>query len=154
MSSQELEASRLLEESRRIAGFPALIHKFLDSAAEAVVIIDKHGSIVFFNRKAVFLFGWLPEEVMGKQVDILLPDALQKGHAEHRASYMRDPRPRAMGANLDLKGKHKDGSELDLLIDLHPEMGLDGPYVRAAIRRADPTGPDKNTPSPHNHSRS
>lgn len=132
------EAHALVEEARRIAGFPALLHRFLDTAAEAIVIVDKNGRIVLFNRRASFLFGWLQEEVIGELVEILLPEALRETHAHvHRAGFMRDPYTRAMGANMDLQAQHKDGHSFPVLIDLHPELGTDGTYVRAAVRRKD-----------------
>lgn len=133
------QAHALVEEAKRIAGFPALLHRFLDTAAEAIVIADGKGTIVFFNRRASFLFGWLAEEVIGEAIEILLPDHLKEKHASvHRSNFMAEPYTRAMGANLDLLAKHKDGSTFPVLIDLHPEMGTDGTYVRAAIRRKSP----------------
>jgi rsbT co-antagonist protein RsbR len=136
MSEQIEEAHDLVKEAKRIAGFPALLHRFLDTAAEAIVIVDKSGSIVLFNRRASFLFGWTPEEVIGQQIEILLPDNIKHKHAEtHRKGFMDEPYTRPMGANMDLKAKHKDGTEIPVLIDLHPETGTDGIYVRAAIRR-------------------
>lgn len=136
MSEKIIEAHRLVEEAGRVAGLPALYVRFLDNAAEAVVIVDQAGRIAFFNRKATFLFGYPPEEVIGQPVEILLPTALRSTHADHhRRGFMRDPYSRAMGANLDLKARHKDGTEFPVVIDLHPEMGSDGAYVRAAIRR-------------------
>lgn len=139
MSEQHIkEAHALVVEAKRIAGFPALLHRFLDTAAEAIVIVDKDGCIVLFNRRSSFLFGWLPDEVIGKEVEILIPDTLRERHAKvHRKTFMSEPYTRAMGANLNLMGKHKDGSEFPILIDLHPETGTDGTYVRAAIRRKD-----------------
>jgi PAS domain S-box-containing protein len=146
MSQQITEAHKLVEEARRIAGFPALLHRFLDTAAEAIVIVNKDGTIVFFNRRATFMFGWEAGEAVGKQVEMLLPDSIQQMHAEvHRKGYMEEPYTRAMGANLDLKAKHKDGTEFSVLIDLHPEMGTDGPYVRAAIRRREIQQPAHQT---------
>lgn len=140
MNQQINEAHALVEEAKRIAGFPALLHRFLDTAAEAIVIVDKRGTIVFFNRRATFMFGWESDEALGKQVEILLPEALQQTHAEvHRKGYIREPYTRAMGANLDLKGRHKDGTEFPVTIDLHPELGTDGVYTRAAIRRKEET---------------
>jgi PAS domain S-box-containing protein len=144
MSHQITEAHKLVEEAKRIAGFPALLHRFLDTAAEAIVIVDKKGTIVFFNRRATFMFGWESNEALGQQVEILLPDSIQLMHAEvHREGYMKEPYTRAMGANLDLKGKHKDGTEFSVLIDLHPELGTDGIYVRAAIRRRESKKDDR-----------
>jgi PAS domain S-box-containing protein len=139
MSEQIKEAHQLAEEAQRIAGVHALLHKFLDNAAEAIVIVDKEGKIVLFNRRATFLFGWSAEEALGRQIEILLPDSLQHKHADvHRKQFMSEPYTRAMGANLELKAKNKDGTEFPVLIDLHPELGADGVYVRAAIRRKVP----------------
>lgn len=135
MSEKLDEARCLVEEAGRVAGLPSLYSRFLDNAAEAVVIVDHNGRIVFFNRKATFLFGYPPEEVIGQFVEILLPESLKRVHSEvHRKGFMRDPYSRAMGANLNLKARHKDGHEFFVVIDLHPEMGSDGAYVRAAIR--------------------
>lgn len=138
------EAHKLVMDAKRIAGFHALLHKFFDTAAEAVVIVFEDGTIVFFNRKASFLFGWLSEEVLGHEVEILVPDHLKLIHQSHRDGYVGDPYTRAMGANLDLMARHKSGNEFPVLIDLHAEMGADGIYVRAAIRRK---GSDKEPPS-------
>jgi PAS domain S-box-containing protein len=136
MITQIKEAHALVEEAKRIAGFPALLHRFLDTAAEAIVIVDHEGKIVLFNRRATFMFGWSSDEAIGRPVEILLPDSLQSIHADvHRKGFMAEPYTRAMGANRDLKAKHKNGTEFPVLIDLHPELGTDGVYVRAAIRR-------------------
>jgi len=130
------EAQRLVGEARRVAGLPALLARFIDGAAEAWVIVDAAGKIALFNRKAAFLFGYQPEEVIGRPVEILLPGDLRERHAAaHRAGYMRDPYIRPMGANRDLLALHRDGSTFPVLIDLHPEMSEEGVYVRAAIRR-------------------
>lgn len=142
MSQEKIrEAHALVEEARRIAGFPALLHRFMDTAAEAIVIVDGSGKIAFFNRRASFLFGWLSDEVLGETIEVLLPDNLKEIHARvHRANFMAEPYTRPMGANLDLLARHKDGSTFPVLIDLHPEMGSDGTYVRAAIRRKPASG--------------
>jgi len=142
MSDSVEEAHRLAQEARRIAGLPALYVRFLDNAAEAVVIVDRDGRIAFFNRKATFLFGYPKEEVIDQAVEMLLPEDKRRRHSEvHRAGFMRDPYSRAMGANMDLQARHKDGSTFPCVIDLHPEMGTDGAYVRAAIRRkSEPSG--------------
>lgn len=145
MSAEHIKEARdLVEEARRIAGFPALLHRFIDTAAEAIVIVDKDGCIVLFNRRASFLFGWTSDEVIGKPVEILIPDDLRERHAGvHRKGFMAEPYTRPMGANMDLRAQHKDGTSFPVLIDLHPEMGTDGVYVRAAIRRKDDGSPGR-----------
>lgn len=129
------EAHRLATEAQRIAGLPLLYARFLDHDEAAIVIVDRAGNIALFNRKAQFLFGYTAEEVIGKPVEMLLPESVRSLHEQHRATFMGDPYPRAMGAQLDLKARNKDGEEIPVLIDLHPEMSTAGPYVRAAIRR-------------------
>ncbi len=129
-------AEGLVESARRVAGLPSLFASFIDNAAEAWVIVSSDGKIALFNRKAVLLFGWRPEHVIGQPVEMLLPKGLRARHAAvHRAGYLHDPYTRAMGANLDLLALHRDGSTFPVLIDLHPEMSDDGLFVRAAIRR-------------------
>lgn len=135
MTEHVAEAHRLADEAQRIAGLPLLLAKFLDHDEAAIVIVDRTGSIALFNRKAQFLFDYTAEEVIGKPVEMLLPDALREIHETHRDTFMRDPYSRAMGANLELRARTKDGSEIPVLIDLHPEQSNTGPYVRAAIRR-------------------
>lgn len=135
MSEHVEEAHRLVEAAARVAGLPLLYSRFLDNAAEAVVIVGQDGRIALFNRKATFLFGYPAEEAVGQPVEMLLPDALKGIHERHRAGYVGDPYTRAMGATLDLRARHKDGSEIPVLIDLHPEQGTNGTYVRAAVRR-------------------
>lgn len=142
MSEQVEEAHRLVQEAQRVALLPALYASFIDTAAEAWVIVDSRGKIALFNRKATFLFGWLAPEVVGQPLEILLPEHLRERHIRHRASFEADPYTRPMGASQDLQARHKDGSTFPVLIDLHPEMSVDGMYVRAAIRRKDEALPD------------
>lgn len=130
------EAHELVESARLVAGLPSLFAAFIDNAAECWVIVDGEGRIALFNRKAVLLFGWRPEHVIGRPVEMLLPEVLRERHAAvHRAGYVRDPYTRPMGANLELLALHRDGSTFPVLIDLHPEMSDHGLFVRAAIRR-------------------
>jgi PAS domain S-box-containing protein len=151
MSEKLTEAHDLVVEAKRIAALPALLHRFLDTSAEAIVIADKDGKIALFNRKATFLFGWSPEQVIGQPVEILLPEALREIHAKaHRPGYGRDPYPRAMGANLDLLARHRDGSTFPVVIDLHPELSEDGTlFVRAAIRRREEVAASLPISPPH-----
>lgn len=130
------EAQDLVESARRIAGLPSLFARFIDTAAEAWVIVDRRGTIALFNKKATLLFGWQPEEVIGRPVEMLLPEALRERHAAvHRPGYFHDPYTRAMGANLDLLALDREGNTFPVVIDLHPEMSDEGLFIRAAIRR-------------------
>jgi PAS domain S-box-containing protein len=106
----------------------------LESAPDAMVIVDAGGKVVFVNARAQTLFGYEPHELLGQSVDVLLPRNLAAAHAEQRAGYSLDPQPREMGSGLDLHARRKDGSEIPVEISLSPLLTGSGPLVSSAIR--------------------
>ena len=106
----------------------------LESAPDAMVIVDEGGSIRFVNRQAVVLFGYEREELLGQPVEILVPERARGQHHGHREGYVRDPRLRPMGAGLDLFGRRRDGQEFPVEISLSPIRTPDGVLVSSAIR--------------------
>jgi PAS domain S-box-containing protein len=115
---------------------PVLLRELFDTSAEAQVVIDAAGLIVLFNKKARLMFGWRESEVVGRPVEILLPEAKREIHVSHRADYALDRYDRAMCANLRLEACHRLGHNFPVTIDLHPLEPIDGEvYTRAAIRR-------------------
>ena len=74
----------------------------LEAAPDAVVCVDSDGRIVLVNAQTERLFGYGREELTGQLVEILVPDAIRASHPGLRAGYMADPRPRQMGAGLEL----------------------------------------------------
>ena len=106
----------------------------LEAAPDAMVIADASGRIVAVNGQAEQLFGYTRDELLGQQVEILVPDSSRDIHPSHRASYFRDSRTRPMGAGLDLRGRRKDGSEFPAEISLSPLPTQAGTLVTAAIR--------------------
>src|SRR6476469_6093550 len=83
----------------------------LESAPDAMVIVDSEGSIVLVNAQTEKMFEYTRSELLGQPVEMLMPARLQAAHASHRAGYFGEPRVRAMGAALDLYGGRKDGTE-------------------------------------------
>src|ERR1041385_4743042 len=83
----------------------------LESAPDAIVIVDRAGHIVLVNRQVECLFGYDRAELLGQLVEVLVPERLRRGHVHQRESYYSDLRARAMGAGLSLYGRRKDGSE-------------------------------------------
>jgi PAS domain S-box-containing protein len=83
-----------------------------------IVLTDAQGSIINFNRKAESDFGYPKEEVLGKPVDILLPQSLKSKHEHYRSGFYKHPSPRAMGAGRDLFGLKKDGSVFPVEVSL------------------------------------
>ncbi len=106
----------------------------LESAPDAMVIVDKQGEIQMVNAETVTLFGYPREELIGQAVEILMPERYRSRHTEHRVGYRSQPRGRPMGAGPELRGRSKDGREFPLEISLSPLETDQGLLVTAALR--------------------
>ncbi|HVY83445.1 MAG TPA: PAS domain-containing protein, partial [Steroidobacteraceae bacterium] len=83
-----------------------LVRSVLDSAPDAMIIIDASGSVIFANQQTTALFGYPAEAIIGRQVEMLLPDRFRQRHMEHRAAYAKSGRARPMGVGLELFARH------------------------------------------------
>jgi PAS domain S-box-containing protein len=111
-----------------------IIAGLLEAAPDAMVCVDSGGQIVLVNAQAERLFGYPREELAGQPVEILVPDAAKAGHPALRAGYAATPRPRLMGAGLDLSGRRRDGTTFPAEIALSALDTGQGILVTAAIR--------------------
>jgi len=106
----------------------------LESAPDAMVIMNSEGRIELINLQTEKLFGYSSAELAGQMVEVLVPQPLHEAHVEHRRGYFTRPKKREMGAGLDLMAVRKDGSEFPVEISLSPLEGPAGISVTAAIR--------------------
>ncbi|HVN46851.1 MAG TPA: PAS domain S-box protein [Steroidobacteraceae bacterium] len=113
---------------------PELARSVLDSAPDAMVVIDEGGIIRFANRQVSAIFGYSHEEVIGLAVERLMPERFRGRHLKHRAEYQAALRSRLMGEGLALFARRADGSEFPVEISLSPIRAGAQLLIAAAIR--------------------
>ncbi|MGY1495913.1 SpoIIE family protein phosphatase [Streptomyces sp. QTS52] len=106
----------------------------LEAAPDAMVIVDNTGIIRLVNAQTEALFGYRRDELLGRPVDLLVPERFQANHTRHRDGYTNTRQVRPMGAGLELHGLRKDGTEFPVEISLSPLETADGLLVSAAVR--------------------
>jgi PAS domain S-box-containing protein len=88
-------------------------------AAIGILMVDERGRIVVANRFLESLFGFKPEELVGQQVEILLPEVVREAHRHLREDYVQHPKVRPMGGGLELQGRRKNGSNFPVEVSLN-----------------------------------
>ena len=106
----------------------------VDMSADAILVIDPQGRIALTNQQTERVLGYRPAELVGQDVEMLVPARVRARHRQHRADFAAGPRPRPMGAGLGLCAVHKDGSEVPVEISLGPLPSVDGVLVSAVLR--------------------
>jgi len=134
---QTQEGTLVMSAVRDISDRKQAEQKFrilLELAPDAIVIVDKKGHIFLVNSQAEKLFGYERAELLGKPLEILLPERFRNAHSGQRHGFYSAPRPRGMDRGQDLFGLRKDGTEFPAEISLSPMETEDGMLVSSAIR--------------------
>jgi PAS domain S-box-containing protein len=111
-----------------------LFRGLLEAAPDAMVIVDADGCIVLVNARVEEWFGYQRDELVGRSVELLVPDRFAGMHVDFRSGYVAEPRSRPMGLAGDLYARRKDGSEFPVEISLAPLETEGGLLVSAAVR--------------------
>lgn len=126
---QELEMNRLELERDRIT-----YKKLLDAAPDAVLFVDRQGTILRVNAQLESVFRYQEGELDGRSVEVLIPARFHAKHKEHIRNFFAHPRQRPMGAQYEIYGRRKDGEEFPADISLN-FLQIDGAlYAAASVR--------------------
>lgn len=110
-----------------------LFHLATEASPSGTVLVDHEGKIVLVNVHIEDLFGYARDELIGKGVEILVPERFGESHAADRANFFTAPEARAMGAGRELFARRKDGSEFPVEIGLNPIQTPHGLVVLATV---------------------
>lgn len=105
----------------------------VEAAPNAMLMVNNRGLISLVNSQTEQLFGYERGELLGQQVEMLVPERYRAAHSGLRSGFVEHPSVRAMGAGRDLYGLRKDGVEVPIEIGLNPVTTDEGAFVLASI---------------------
>ncbi len=126
MTGSERESGGVLSE----AGF----RRVFEASPDGIVVVDREGVIREVNPRATEMFGYGREQLLGREVEVLVPGSSRSQHRRERERYAEDPEPRPMGAGRELQGRHRDGTVFPVEISLSPVSTEAGKLIIATIR--------------------
>ena len=115
---------------------PAVLWQLIDALGDGLALTRADGEIVLVNRRCAEMFGYQPDQLIGRRVETLVPPDLRVAHEGYRAAYARAPAPRPMGERARLVGLRSDGATIPVEISLSPVPTATGHFILTVIRDA------------------
>jgi protein-histidine pros-kinase len=112
----------------------AYFRHLLETAPDAMIIVDEHGKMAIVNAQAEQMFGYERDQMLGQPIEMLIPERLRRAHKGHRTGYVGNPRLRPMGQGFELVARRGDGSEFPVEISLSPVRKATRKFVSSVIR--------------------
>lgn len=111
-----------------------MFRNLIETAPDAIVIVDESGSVKIANEQAEQLFGYRKDGMVGLPVEELIPERYREAHVENRSNYVENPVKRKMGEHLALVARKRDGTEFAMAAALSPTQTPDGLLVTCIVR--------------------
>ncbi|HMP72916.1 MAG TPA: PAS domain S-box protein [Kiritimatiellia bacterium] len=124
-------------ETTSLLGAPdsqSFLAAVLETAVEGIVLIDDQGKVISFNHTAARMFGYPPEEVIGKNVSLLMTSPHQEQHTGYIQKYLRTGKARIIGIGREVTGLRKDGEQFPMELSVSEIKARKGHYFVGMIR--------------------
>lgn len=129
-----VDISQRIRNEQKLRESEARFRMLVENAPDPLIMVDGDGNVVLVNEEAVKFFGYDRADIVGINVEKLVPHALRQGHLAHRTHYMKDAVARPMGSGLNLMALLKSGEEVPIEISLSPVSTEGKEMICATIR--------------------
>jgi len=122
------------ESEKALRASEAAFRGLFESAPDAIVLVNEDGRITLVNAHAESIFGYARKELIGKPVEMLLPERFRERHIGHRTAFQANPTIRRMGVGIELFALRKDGVEIPVEVTLSPLRTNEHTEILSIIR--------------------